>query len=111
MQPHSRQFGEHVDISLDEKKARWTTVDSLTLVEAGKEDFSSPLVWAGVGPASLESELVNTVANAPTILVTLAGFSGFEVGLRRSVVYDSSPKFKKPSTPTLGLSIDPLETP
>jgi hypothetical protein len=96
-------------------------VDPFTLGEVAKEIFSSPLVWAGAGPASLESEYVNRVADASTP----AGFEVFKVVFHGSVIpsfvgpkmlsldpfYDSSPKFKKPSTPTLGLSIEPLITP
>jgi hypothetical protein len=79
----------------------------------------------GVEPKSLAYELANTVADAITYFINQAGFSGFEIGFRESVVThsggpkmlsfdplnDSVPEFREPFAPTLGLFIAPLKTP
>ncbi|KAI6098074.1 hypothetical protein EDD16DRAFT_1718740 [Pisolithus croceorrhizus] len=98
----------------------------LAFAEAGKKTFSPLLIWIGVELESLTYELANTAADAVTFLLTEAGFSGFEIGFRESVVTrsvagpkmlsfdpftDSVPEFRKPFTPALGLSIAPLKTP
>ncbi|KAI6094909.1 hypothetical protein F5141DRAFT_1191569 [Pisolithus sp. B1] len=120
------ELGECVYTLLDDKGVRWTSIDPLAFAEAGKKTFSPLLFWIGVEPESLTYELANTAADAVTFLLTEAGFSGFEIGFRESVVTrsvagpkmlsfdpftDSVPEFRKPFTPALGLSIAPLKTP
>ncbi|KAI6163349.1 hypothetical protein EDD17DRAFT_1776098 [Pisolithus thermaeus] len=120
------ELGEHVYTLLDDQGVRWTSIDPLAFAEAGKKTFSPLLIWIGVEPESLTYELANTAAEAITFLLTEAGFSGFEIGFRESVVTrsvagpkmlsfdpftDAVPEFRKPFTPALGLSIAPLKTP
>ncbi|KAI6100522.1 hypothetical protein F5141DRAFT_1009288, partial [Pisolithus sp. B1] len=120
------ELGERVYTLLDDKRVRWTSIDPLAFAEVGKKTFSPLLIWIGVEPESLTYELANTVAEAITFLLTEAGFSGFEIGFRESIVTrsiagpkmlsfdpftDSVPEFRKPFTPALGLSIAPLKTP
>jgi hypothetical protein len=126
MQATWRELGERVHTLLDDKEVRWTSIDPLAFAEAGKTTFSPLLIWIGVEPKSLAYELANTAAEAVTFLLTEAGFSGFEIGFRESVVtrsvagpkmlsfdplFDYVPEFRKPFTPSLGLSIAPLKTP
>jgi hypothetical protein len=126
MQTTWRELGERVYTLLDDKGVRWTSMDPLAFAEAGEKTFSPLLIWIGVEPESLAYELANTAAEAVTFLLAQAGFSGFETGFRESVVTrsvagpkmlsfdplnDSVPEFRKPFTPTLGLSIAPFKTP
>ncbi|KAJ3486271.1 hypothetical protein NLI96_g4345 [Meripilus lineatus] len=121
-----RAVGERIYTILDDKKVLWTSVDPLAFAEAGKEIFSPLLLWIGVQPASLVYEDANTAAEAITFFLAEAGFEGIEIGFRESIVTRSTsgpkmlsfnplcnslPDLRKPFTPTLGLSIAPLNTP
>ena len=121
-----RELGERVHTLLDDKEVCWTSLDPLAFAEVGKTMFSPLLIWIGVEPKSLAYKLANMAAEAVTFLLTEAGFSGFEIGFRVSVVTcsvagpkmlsfdplnDYVPEFCKPFTPTLGLSIVPFKTP
>jgi len=125
MQATWPELGRSVCDLLDDKGVLWTSMDCLAFAEAGKEKFSPLLIWIGVKPKSLAYELANTVADAITYFINHAGFSGFEIGFRESVVThsggpkmlsfdplnDSVPEFREPFAPTLGLFIAPLKTP
>jgi hypothetical protein len=126
MQATWRELGQRVYTLLDNMNVPWTSMDPVAFAEAGEKTFSSLLIWIGVEPKSLAYELANTAAEAVTNLLTQAGFSGFEVSFRESVVTrsvagpkmlsfdpfnDSVPEFRKPFAPTLGLSIAPFKTP
>ncbi|KAJ4501282.1 hypothetical protein C8R41DRAFT_892481 [Lentinula lateritia] len=126
IQPVWLELGQRVYKLLDEMGVRWTSIDPLAFAEAGKKSFSPLLLWIGVVPGSLQYKLANTAAEAVTKLISDAGFSGVEIGFRESIVTPSlaGPKmlsfdpfkdpiseFTKPFTPTLGLSIAPLNSP
>lgn len=125
MQPTWPGLGRSVCDLLNDNKVLWTSMDCLAFAEAGKKKFSPLLIWIGVEPKSLAYELANTVAEAITYFINQAGFSGFEIGFRESVVShsggpkmlsfdplnDSVPEFREPFAPTLGLFIAPLKTP
>ncbi|KDQ53029.1 hypothetical protein JAAARDRAFT_61589 [Jaapia argillacea MUCL 33604] len=125
MQPTWPELGRRVCDMLDGKNVLWASMDCLAFAEAGQKRFSPLLIWIGVEPKSLSYELANTVADAITYFINVAGFSGFEIGFRESVVShsrgpkmlsfdplnDSVPEFREPFAPTLGIFIAPLKTP
>ena len=91
--PPRRELGERVYALLDDKGARWTSIDSLAFAEAGEPTFSPLLIWIGVEPKSLTYEPANTKAEAVTSSLVQVGFNGFEIGFHQSVI----------SRPILGL--------
>lgn len=90
MQATWRELGERIYTLLDDKNVRWTSVDPIAFAEAGKKTFSPLLIWIGFEPGSLAYKLANTAAEAVTFLLAQAGFSGFEIGFRESIVTRSA---------------------
>ncbi|KAI0056726.1 hypothetical protein BV25DRAFT_1831935 [Artomyces pyxidatus] len=123
-----RAIGTRIYQLLDSQGVKWTSIDPVAFSEEGKvEPFCPIVMWIGVRPESLFYEAAVVAAEAIKKMLAEAGFPEIEVAFRESVVTrsvasgpkllpfnplrDPVPELLKPFTPTLGLSIAPLETP
>lgn len=120
------EIGTDIYKFLDSCGIKRTSIDPVTFANAGETTpFCPLLIWIGVKPKTLLFEDAVTAANAIQGILSQAGFPEIEVAFRESEVTHSAgpkllpfnpvidhiPEFRKPFTPTLGLSIAPLRTP
>ncbi|KAG8797913.1 hypothetical protein FRC17_007607, partial [Serendipita sp. 399] len=121
------KIGMDIYKCLDSFSVMWTSIDPVAFANAGeKTPFCPLLMWIGVKPNTLLFDDAVAAANAIKRILSLAGFSDLEVAFRESEVTHSVggpkllpfnplvepiPEFRKPFTPTLGLSIAPLKMP
>ncbi|KAG7442270.1 uncharacterized protein BT62DRAFT_973805 [Guyanagaster necrorhizus] len=121
------EIGTEIYKSLDSHGVMWTSIDPVAFANAGeKTPFCPLLMWIGVKHKTLPFDAAVAAADAIKLILSLAGFPDIEVAFRESEVthsvggpkllpftplFDRIPKFRKPFTPTLGLSIAPLKTP
>ena len=125
--PSWLKIGSEMCEFLNSRSIMWTSIDPIAFANAGeKSPFCPLLMQIGVKPESLLYDATVAAAKAIKGILSLAGFPDIEVAFRESEVTRSmaSPKlvssnpltnniydFRKPFTPTLGLSIAPLKTP
>ena len=118
-------IGTDIYKCLDSRSVQWTSIDPVGFANAGEDTpFCPLLMWIGVRHKTLSFDNAVSAANAVKDILCKAGFPEIEVAFRESVVtrsvggpkllpfnplIDSVPNFRKPFTPTLGLSIAPLE--
>jgi hypothetical protein len=121
------KIGTDIYKYLDSFSVKWTSIDPVAFTNAGeKTPFCRLLMWIGVKHETLPFEDAVAAADAIKGILDLAGFPEIEVAFRESEVthsvggpkllpfnplLDPIPEFRKPFTPTLGLSIAPLKTP
>ncbi|KAG7451365.1 uncharacterized protein BT62DRAFT_927053 [Guyanagaster necrorhizus] len=121
------KIGTEISKSLDSRGIMWTSIDPVAFANAGeKTPFCPLLMWIGVKHKTLPFDVAVAAADAIKVILSLAGFPEIEVAFRESEVthsvggpkllpfnplLDSIPEFRKPFTPTLGLSIAPLKMP
>ncbi|KAG7096384.1 hypothetical protein E1B28_003828 [Marasmius oreades] len=113
---------------LTSRRIKWSSVDAIGFANAGeKKPFCPLLVWLGVLPNTLPFKDAKAAAEyIKGAILSQTGFPGIEVAFRESEATLSVrgpkllsldpllhpvPGFRKPFTPTLGLSIAPLKTP
>lgn len=122
-----RKIGTEISKYLDSCSVMWTSIDPVAFANAGEKiPFCPFLVWIGVKHDTLLFDNAVAAANAIKAILTSAGFPEIEVAFRESEVtrsiggpklhpfnrlVDPIPEFRKPFTPTLGLSIATLKTP
>ncbi|KAG8891324.1 hypothetical protein FRC01_014764 [Tulasnella sp. 417] len=121
------KIGTDIYKFLDSSSVMWTSIDPVAFANAGEEKpFCPLLMWIGVKHESLLFDAAVAAADAIKGILSIAGFPEIEVAFRESEVthsvagpklvsfnplLDPIPEFRKPFTPTLGLSIAPLKTP
>jgi hypothetical protein len=122
------KIGAEIYKSLDSRSVKWTSIDPVAFANAGeKTPFCPLLMWIGVKHETLDFDDAVAAANAIKDILSQAGFPDIEVAFRESEVTYSVhagpkllpfnplrnfiPEYRKPFTPTLGLSIAPLKTP
>jgi len=112
---------------LDSRSVKWTSIDPVAFANAGeKTPFCPLLMWIGVKHETLLFDDAVAAAKAIKGILSQGGFPEIDVAFRESEVthsvggpkllpfnplIDPIPEFRKPFTPTLGLSIAPLKTP
>lgn len=121
-------IGTRICSYLDSIGVKWTFVNPLAYADAGEaKPFCSLILSIGVKPYSLLYKAAVTAAGVIKTILTEAGFPAIEVAFVESVVtrsvaagpkllsfdplFDNVPDLRKPFTPTLGLSIAPLNYP
>ncbi|KAG7451368.1 uncharacterized protein BT62DRAFT_916395 [Guyanagaster necrorhizus] len=121
------KIGTDIYKSLDSRGIMWTSIDPVAFANAKeKTPFCPLLMWIGVKHKTLPFDVAVAAADAIKVILSLAGFPEIEVAFRESEVthsvggpkllpfnplLDCIPEFRKPFTPTLGLSIAPLKMP
>ena len=121
------KIGTDIYKFLDSCSVMWTSIDPVAFANAGEKTPFCPLImWIGVKHETLLFDAAVAAADAIKRILSLAGFPEVEVAFRESEVthsvagpkllpfnplVDPIPEFRKPFTPTLGLSIAPLKTP
>ena len=112
---------------LDSIHVTWTSINPLAYADRGEAKPFCPLILSiGVMPSSLVYENAVVAADGVKAILAKANFPDIEVAFVESVVtrsatgpklqsfdplLDGVSEFRKPFTPTLGLSIAPLEFP
>ncbi|KAG8893234.1 hypothetical protein FRB99_002117, partial [Tulasnella sp. 403] len=121
------KIGADIYKLLDSRNVKWTSIDPVAFANAGeKTPFCPLLMWIGVRHETLLFDDAVAAARSIKDILSQAGFPDIEVAFRESEVThsvagpkllpfnpltDPIPEFRKPFTPTLGLSIAPLKTP
>lgn len=121
------EIGTDIYKYLDSCSVKWTSIDPVAFANTGeKTPFCPLLMWIGVQHEILLFDRAVAVADVIKNILSLAGFPEIEVAFRESEVtysaggpkllpfnplVDPIPEFRKPFTPTLGLSVAPLKTP
>lgn len=117
------KIGTDIYKLLDSRSVKWTSIDPVAFANAGeKTPFCPLLIWIGVRHKTLLFDDAVAAAKSIKDILSQAGFPDIEVAFRESEVthsvllpfkplFDPIPEFRKPFTPTLGLSISPLKTP
>ncbi|KAG8906166.1 hypothetical protein FRC01_008107 [Tulasnella sp. 417] len=123
------KIGTDIYKFLDSCSVMWTSIDPVAFANAGeKKPFCTLLIWIGVKQETLLFDAAVAAADVIKRILTVAGFPEIEVAFRESEVThsvaqagpklfsfnpldDPIPAFRKPFTPTIGLSIAPLKAP